>query len=76
MDDSTETLKAVGALLQFSGRCYARALSLDHAIKSIMTLPPGSRENLTWDDVQNTITAAREHSDRLSQIPDGRRRVL
>jgi len=67
MDESTETIKAVRELLQFTARCYARSLSLDMAIKGIMTLPPDKRQHVTWNDVQNMITAYREHADEISQ---------
>jgi len=67
MDEAKETLKAVQTLLRFTARCYARALSLESAIKMLMALPPESRSNATWDDVQNMITAAREHADQISR---------
>jgi hypothetical protein len=67
MDEAIETLKAVQTLLRFTARCYARALSLDFAIKGIMALSPEGRSNTTWDDVQNMIIAAREQSDQISR---------
>jgi len=67
MDEATETLKAVQTLLRFTARCYARALSLDSAIKGLMALPPESRKSMSWDDVQNMITAYREQADQISR---------
>jgi hypothetical protein len=68
MDEAEETLKAVRALLQFSGRCYARSLSLQRTIDWIMAYPPEGRKVLTRDEVDNMITAAREDADQVSQM--------